>query len=200
MELDLPPVVFDIGGVLTTAEGGVTPLSGLLGIPRDRFAEPYWRHRAEYDRGQPAEDYWRKVAADLGVTWPAEEIARIDEFDARRWSEPAPGRLELIHTLQSAGVRTALLSNAPASMARVARESRWSAGFDHRFFSCDLGVIKPEPEIYAEVERTLGTHHLIFFDDRPPNVAAARDRGWQAHVWTGVPAARTVLGLAPQAT
>ncbi|MDP9793396.1 putative hydrolase of the HAD superfamily [Catenuloplanes nepalensis] len=194
MELDLPPVVFDIGGVLTAAEGGVAPLSALLDIPRDRFAEPYWRHRSEYDRGMPATEYWRKVATDLGATWPDEEITRIDEFDARRWSELAPGRLELIATLQTAGVRTALLSNAPASMARVARESRWSAGFDHRFFSSDLGMIKPEPEIYAEVEKALGTD-LVFFDDRPPNVAAARDRGWQAHIWTDVPAARTILGL-----
>lgn len=179
-------MVFDIGGVLTTSEGGVPELSALVGVERERFAVPYWKYRLDYDRGATPGEYWPRVAGDLGLQWSAEEIARIDQFDAQRWSRLAPGRLELITGLQTAGVTTALLSNAPSSMARVVKDSEWSAGFTERVFSCDLGLIKPDAKIYQVVEDALGRpgRELVFFDDRPPNVAAARERGWQAHLWT----------------
>ncbi len=59
----VPAVVFDIGGVLTTSEGGVPELSDLIGVERERFAGPYWAHRADYDRGTSPREYWAKVAA-----------------------------------------------------------------------------------------------------------------------------------------
>ncbi|MBT0771203.1 HAD family phosphatase [Kineosporia sp. J2-2] len=199
-----PAVVFDIGGVLTTSEGGVPELSRMIGVEPERFAVPYWDHRPPYDEGSAPGEYWALVAADLGLEWSAEEIERIDLFDARRWSEPAPGRVELLTTLHDAGVTTALLSNAPSSMARVVKESAWSARFDRRIFSCDLGLIKPDPKIYRAVEEALDRPgpELVFFDDRPPNVRAALELGWQAHLFTTQEACQDVLfalGLGQQA-
>ncbi len=188
-------VVFDIGGVLTTSEGGVPELSALIGVEHERFAVPYWEHRLAYDRGSLPQEYWPRVARDLGLDWSPEEIARIDQFDAQRWSRLAPGRLELLERLQIGGVTTALLSNAPTSLAQVVRRSDWSAGFAARVFSCELGLIKPEAKIYQAVEEALSRSgpELVFFDDRPPNVEAARQRGWQAHLWTTQEACEDVL-------
>lgn len=190
-----PAVVFDIGGVLTTSEGGVPELSDLVGVERDRFALPYWEHRAAFDRGSRPAEYWPRVARDLGLEWSPEEIERIDQFDAQRWSRLAPGRLELLKSLQNGGVTTALLSNAPSSMAQVVKRSAWSAGFTARVFSCDLGLIKPDAKIYQAVEEALGRpgRELLFFDDRPPNIEAARQRGWQAYLWTTQEACQDVL-------
>ncbi|GAB3269805.1 HAD family phosphatase [Kineosporia babensis] len=188
-------MVFDIGGVLTTSEGGVPELSDLIGVERERFAVPYWKHRPDYDRGTRPAEYWGLVAADLGMEFSEEDLARVDEFDAQRWSRLAPGRLELITALQDAGVSTALLSNAPASMAQVVKGSDWSAGFDERVFSCDLGLIKPDAKIYQAVEEALQRPgpELVFFDDRPPNVEAARQRGWQAYRFTTQQACQEAL-------
>jgi putative hydrolase of the HAD superfamily len=188
-------VVFDIGGVLTSSEGGVPELSALIGVEPDRFAPPYWEHRPAYDRGSRPEEYWPRVAQDLGLEWSPEEIARIDEFDAQRWARLAPGRRELITALQAGGVTTALLSNAPSSMAQVVRRSDWSAGFDARVFSCELGLNKPDAKIYQAVEEALGRPgaDLVFFDDRLPNIEAAQQRGWQAYRWTTQEACQDVL-------
>lgn len=191
-------IVFDIGGVLTSAEGGVPELSALTGVDQARFAGPYWQHRPDFDRGAPADGYWPKVAADLGLDWGPQEVRRFDDLDAARWARLAPGRSELLSALQTGGVSTTLLSNAPVSMTRVVRESDWSAGFEQRIFSCELGVIKPEPRIYQAVEQALGRTgtELVFFDDREANVEAARQRGWQAHRWTTLRACReTLTGL-----
>ena len=59
--------------------------------------------------------------------------------------------------------------------------------FDRRYISGELGLIKPDPQIYAVVETDTGLapESLLFTDDREENIAAARARGWQAHLFDG---------------
>lgn len=48
--------------------------------------------------------------------------------------------------------------------------------------SFEVGVMKPDEAIYREAERrfALDPARTVFIDDRAENVAAARNRGWQA--------------------
>ena len=48
-------------------------------------------------------------------------------------------------------------------------------------------VAKPDPRIFAIAVRRFGhpPEALFFIDDNPANVAAARARGWHAHVFEG---------------
>jgi 2-haloacid dehalogenase len=50
-----------------------------------------------------------------------------------------------------------------------------------------MGVTKPDPRIYEMVEEDSGIapERLLFTDDRAENIAAARARGWQAHLFDG---------------
>lgn len=54
--------------------------------------------------------------------------------------------------------------------------------FDRFFFSCNLGVRKPQPEFYRRItgELTLPPAALLFIDDQDANVQAARAAGWNA--------------------
>jgi putative hydrolase of the HAD superfamily len=94
---------------------------------------------------------------------------------------------ELLGRVAEAGVGMALLSNAPHSLAHEVRGAQWGELFPVKVFSCDVGVAKPCSGAYAAIEDALGLpgEELIFFDDRPVNVAAARDRSWSAHQWQG---------------
>ena len=61
-------------------------------------------------------------------------------------------------------------------------------------------VAKPDPAIFAIAERRFGRapEELFFTDDNPANVAAARARGWHAHLFdgsTGLEAELVRLGL-----
>jgi putative hydrolase of the HAD superfamily len=53
---------------------------------------------------------------------------------------------------------------------------------DGVFFSCDVGWAKPHARYFEAIERRLGRsgHELLFFDDAPENVEAARATGWVA--------------------
>ena len=46
-------------------------------------------------------------------------------------------------------------------------------------------VAKPDPRIYAICEQRIGMppEALFFTDDNPANIAAARARGWHAHLF-----------------
>jgi putative hydrolase of the HAD superfamily len=184
-----PPtaVVFDIGGVLGDPEGGVAALAVEAGIEVDSFLAAYWRHRDAYDLGADAEDYWMKVGSDAGHRLTPAEAERLNRRDARRWARLAPGVAELLARVAEAGVGMALLSNAPRSLADEVRGAQWGELFPVKVFSCEVGVAKPRSGAYAAVEDALGLpgEELIFFDDRPVNVAAARERSWSAHEWQG---------------
>lgn len=193
--------MFDLGGVLLRPEGPAADLAQVLGVNVEAVLGPYWWHRDAYDRGGPPADFWGALRRDLAAAGlDVEPVSDdlLDELDASRWARLADGAAELLTDLGRAGTATAVLSNAPASLARTVRAAAWSRGFGQLVFSCDLGLMKPEAGIYEHVERCTGRppQELLFFDDRPPNVDGALRRGWQAHLWAGLEPARQVLTAA----
>ncbi len=101
---------------------------------------------------------------------------------------PIPETLDLLARLrrrrqQADDLRLFYLSNMPAPFARVLELRheclRW---FDGGVFSGDVGLLKPEPAIFALLEsrHALVPHQAIFIDDSAANVDAARARGWRA--------------------
>jgi glucose-1-phosphatase len=57
--------------------------------------------------------------------------------------------------------------------------------FDKLVFSYEVGIRKPDRGIYAYCERVAGVppHEVLFIDDLPTNVEAARDYGWEGIVY-----------------
>lgn len=64
----------------------------------------------------------------------------------------------------------------------LTREMGFDDLFDGLFFSCDLGVRKPDLAFYHAVASAIGSppEALLFFDDHQANVDGARAAGWQA--------------------
>jgi putative hydrolase of the HAD superfamily len=182
-------VIFDYGGVLCRDQSaeGRQALAAACGITdvaaAQRFWAAYWELRRPYDQGalSPA-DYWRQVVGrDLGA-----ELDPIDALDVATWSNPYGETLELAGTLAANGSRLALLSNCPPSMATAIDRMSWTDIVPHRFYSCRLGLLKPDPAIYAAVLAAIGARPeaVTFVDDRPPNVTAAAALGIRALLFT----------------
>ena len=54
--------------------------------------------------------------------------------------------------------------------------------FERAFYSFDMGLRKPDPAIYAAVDRELGITspaEVLFVDDNAANIASAADYGWR---------------------
>lgn len=58
--------------------------------------------------------------------------------------------------------------------------------FDAVIASADVGLIKPDPQIYALASKELNVplEHMVFIDDNPRFVAAAKDLGMQGIVFS----------------
>lgn len=109
-----------------------------------------------------------------------------------RWIDMASPAIDhsvrLFRALRRAGHPVFALSNFGIETLAIAqREYPFLEEFDRRYISGELGVSKPDAAIYERVEAECGVPagQLLFTDDRHENVAAARARGWQTHLFDG---------------
>ncbi len=82
--------------------------------------------------------------------------------------------------------KTAVLSNANLGvLERYLGEDLLDRSFDERIVSAEVGVLKPDPEIYNLTAQKLGVKNeeCVFIDDTPHYVQAARAVGMQAIVY-----------------
>ena len=191
-------VVFDYGGVISTPQpdADVAALAAAVGVPVPDFQGPYWAYRLSYDRAElDGMTYWHKVAAALGLSFPAPRVAELIRLDIASWLHLCNGTVTLLKDLAAAGYRLALLSNTPADFAEVMVKQPVARLFEHLAFSCYLGSVKPEPDCYRAVLAMLGARpaDVVFIDDRPENVAGAAAVGIRGVHFTTPEAVRTAL-------
>ncbi len=89
----------------------------------------------------------------------------------------------MVKRIRASGLVTAVLSNTSHEHWVTFPQYEVFALFDHRYGSHQLALRKPEEAIYRELEQRTGYSggEIMFFDDLPENIAAARDIGWHAH-------------------
>lgn len=180
-------VVFDLGGVILTPTSQGPALAELLGADPELFSQAYAAPRLEYDRVGDAAAYWRAVAAGCGAAEPADGLlAELTELDHQGWSHADPRMIALLEELTEAGARLAVLSNAPASMGRRLEVAEWAGPFEAMVFSGDLGLVKPDGRIYAELLGRLQSspERVAFTDDKAENVEGAAAAGLHARQHT----------------
>lgn len=191
-------IVFDYGEVISKPTGELPALAGVLGADLVEFEAAYWVERDAYDRGLSDHEYWGTVGARLGVEVSPSDSARLTKIDTNGWLNIEPSTMELLTDLRAAGKRLALLSNAPAAFGRLVEQTSWSSMFEHLLFSGDLGVAKPDAEIWAtllaRIEADAGD--CVFFDDRQVNIDGAVAYGLSGQLWHTAAQARTHLAAA----
>jgi putative hydrolase of the HAD superfamily len=192
---DYDAVVFDLGGVLAEF-GGVERMQTLA---RMTSAEQMWARWLScdwvrrFERGHcPPEEF----ATGLVTEWELELTA--DEFLAefRDWLVgPLPGAEDLVGQTRKA-LPVAVLSNT--------NQVHWDAGahrwpllgmFDRSFLSFEIGMVKPDPEIFSHVVAAFDTEpgRVLFLDDSQLNVDQAAAVGLDARRVVGVDSARSAL-------
>lgn len=178
----LRAVIFDYGEVLCTQDRTAHQrLLTLTGLDVDTFEPLYWRDRRDYDLGVfDGRGYWEKLARDAGLHFTSAQIDALIETDVAMWTHINEPMLAWVRSLQSAGLRTAILSNmGPEVLRAMRRDFAWLADFNQLTWSCELGIAKPDPEIYHLTCDKLGVRpeEALFLDDRIENVRAAEELG-----------------------
>lgn len=110
---------------------------------------------------------------------------------AARFAETVPGPVEgthdLVRRLKARQVPLFCLTNFGDELFRAFRAEHDIFNlFDDIVVSGTERIAKPDARIYEITEQRTGRSGsaLFFTDDNPANVAAARARGWEAHLFT----------------
>jgi glucose-1-phosphatase len=187
-------VLFDLGGVLIDL-GGVAPMKGLAAIDHDDELWRRWltcRWVRSFERGECSVD---DFAAGMVDDWelPVGPEVFLESF--RNWpGGPLPGADELVRNTQRV-VPVGCLSNTNAM--HWEDFVRWPAlgSLDYRFLSFELGIVKPDRELFDRVAELLPVPagRVLFLDDNLINVDGATAAGFRAQHVRGVDEARAAL-------
>ena len=187
-------VVFDFGGVISVSpmEGWeLYPFCAARGVDRTTVAAGWKRYRHLWDGGFISfDEMYRRIFADAGVEISAADLEELWEIDAVGWIRNLrPETLDLMRMLKAQGKKLGILSNmSPDFYDRlyVPRAADYRALADVEVISGLEKLYKPERPIYDLTQRRMGLspERLLFLDDTPVNVNAARSYGWQAEVYS----------------
>ena len=212
-------ICFDLGGVIirhcrTWAEGCAAaglPLHAECDTPeasaaRKRLSaamtqgqldqDEFYRRMSETTRPHPRAEprYTPDHVRAIHHTWLGQEYEGVHAVVG-----------ELIRGPVARGhVRAGILSNTnPAHWSRIESEPAYPTArlIPHRFASHLMKLAKPDPRIFRAFERETGIpgREILFFEDMPENLAAARSAGWNTvpidHTGDTAAQIRQALGL-----
>jgi glucose-1-phosphatase len=177
-------VIFDVGGVLLRTEDREPrqQMAERLGLSYEDLSTQVFDSElaAKSTIGEVDEiEIWEHVQEKFGLS-----TKELDDFRRNFW---AGDRLDLelidfIRRLRN-DYRIGLLSNA-WSGTRASLTDRFSFldTFDVSIFSAEVGLKKPDPEIYQMILQQLEVEpgEAVFIDDFEENIIAARKLGMRA--------------------
>jgi putative hydrolase of the HAD superfamily len=177
-------VVFDVGNVLELTEDNYPfdEWAASLGLTSEQFAQ---RTAGVFAGGDVGTITLDEVHESLGEAL-AIGAGQVSTFMEGFWREylgvPNVALIEWARTLRPR-YTTGILSNSFVG-AREREHEAYGYGdlVDDLVYSHEVGMLKPDPRIYALSCDRLGVlpEEAVFLDDKPPYVAGAREAGLHA--------------------
>ncbi|MBM7819631.1 putative hydrolase of the HAD superfamily [Cellulosimicrobium cellulans] len=178
-------VLLDADGVLQHVPGGwYAAMEPYVGSQAREFLHDTWRRELPYLTGEGG-DYLPFLADALalyGVDEPADVVYR----DVWHRIEVVDESVALVEALRSAGYGVHLGTNQERERGEHMRDALgYDALFDVSCYSYALGVAKPDLGFFVGAARRIGAApaEILFVDDTPANVEAARAAGMPAIRW-----------------
>ena len=175
-------VVLDIGSVLEVIDDSLFPgpferrhglAPGSVAAACDWPADPLVGAMTEAE----TRAHWQRR---LGLTDQVDELVA----DQWRWYVGTLDQtlFDWFARARSRGLKTGIVSNSGPGAREAERHYGFEAITDDIVYSHEVGLRKPDPEIFALATSRLGvrTGEVVFLDDVPANVDAARAAGWHA--------------------
>lgn len=147
--------------------------------------------------GEITDQQWRDdVARKLAPLGGATAKAAAAEWSAMTGEIDGDAML-VLGRARRLGWRVGLLTNATTRLADDLRGHGLDEQFDEVVSSAQLGVAKPNPEVFLRACAQLGAapQDCLFVDDTPANVEGAASVGLKAHLYEGTEWLAGMLGL-----
>ncbi|MCX6905460.1 MAG: HAD-IA family hydrolase [Verrucomicrobia bacterium] len=189
-------ILFDLGGVLVQSDV-ITPLLALCHNRLSREeARRFWLESPSVRRFESGGCAPGRFAADavaelrLGIT-PESFLEQFASWDRG----PMDGAITLLDSLKPRFTLACLSNNNELHWSRLRDETRLAGKFDRCYLSHEIGLMKPDREAFDYVvhDLAISPERILFFDDNPECVDAARAVGINAWQARGVQEVRAIL-------
>ena len=186
-------IYFDLGNVLVYFDHWIAcrQMARVAGLTAERVWQVVFESDLEhrYESGQVDDHGFYEAFCQATATRPDYEQLLIAGSDIFRLNHSL---LPVVAQIDGAGYPLGILSNtSPAHWAWVTagRFGIVNLAFDRAALSYEIGVCKPDPRIYAAAAELADVRpeEIFFVDDMPENVAAARQAGFDAVLYTTTP-------------
>ena len=192
---DVDFVLFDLGGVLIEL-GGVASLQELAGNISDeevwhRWLSSPWVRRFERGWCSP-EEFAVGVVTEWQLDLPPERFLEI----FRDWPVgPFPGAQDLLAEVQKLAPIGCLSNTNTMHWQHQVVEWPMLGMFDFTFLSFELGLVKPDVDVFQAVADRLPVdrERVLFLDDVALNTEAAQSFGFRTARVRGIEESRDAL-------
>jgi putative hydrolase of the HAD superfamily len=189
---DKPTVlILDLDGVIRhidieTAEKAAQS----IGFSYDELMETLWYNEyshellcGRYDR----ETWWDHVSLfDERLEGVSQDVLWEEVFEKSIYDSDL---VQYVRGLKDDLTLVILTNCDKESKAQILEELGDDHPFDHVISSSDLGIAKPNPDVYRTVLEEIGVKpgQTMYFDDSVANVSGAKELGIQAYLFRGLP-------------
>jgi len=130
-------------------------------------------------KGEISEDvFWQEFRKITGteILLP-EESLWVEPF--KKYHKQKKGTWQILKELKENGMNICVLSDTIKPHYKINLESGFYNNFDEKVISCEVGLKKPDPEIYklALKKLRLRPREVIFIDNQRKNIIASRKLG-----------------------
>jgi len=185
-----PAIIFDLGKVLVDFDYSIAAkrIAAQSQAPVDhgRLFSEHLPLLLRYENGEvTTQEFVARLLSATGYSGTADDFEKTfgDIFT------PIEPMIELHAALRQQGFPTFAFSNTNELAIRHVRQNfPFFANFDGYIYSHEVRSMKPDAKIYEALERLSERSggELLYIDDRPENIAAGAQRGWQT-IWHETP-------------
>lgn len=180
-------VIFDWGNVLATPLDRtvvVNYICNSFNLSPGEFEEVNLQKRKAIQRGKTEYEFWIQFAKESEVVLPEDWPQSYREvLKASLGMDQA--MYALVDELKGKQIPVGLLSNINDRYTKLIREFGLYEPFDPCILSYEVGLEKPDPQIYQLLLKAVpfAPADIIFIDDKLENVEAAKTHGIDAFVF-----------------
>jgi HAD superfamily hydrolase (TIGR01509 family) len=150
---------------------------------RQAAESAHWRYEVGLTSSEAQIERMKLLCQELGLAaisdTVAVELLSVEAGAYKQSTHLYPGAADMLRHLREQGKQTAICSNVTYMGLSVAHHLRLPEQVDYAAFSCELGLLKPDPQIYLHVcgQLAVQPEQSFYFDDDPESVEGAEATG-----------------------
>lgn len=175
-------ILFDLGGVLVDWDNSwiIKAVSEKFHLSENQLKIEFENNLKDYSSGEFDElEFWHKIGRKI-------DSPDLENLKSSLYSEIAPSKMSVNNyvyniskKLKEQGHIIGIVSNTELAIYSLVENIMPTNHFDHKFLSFQIGIVKPDVQIFEYVLKTLSIpkEEILYIDDDLKNIELTQSLG-----------------------